>query len=134
VYSIQSLTLSGGSVIPSFSSLDNYANGVAVDDYLSVGIKSNVSWTLSAMAQNAFFTPMSQSGSTNMPCSVLSVKQAAASNYITLSTTAQTLKTGSKGNLSTAGNSFTIDIRYNPGFSYKGGIYTLGIVYTLSQQ
>lgn len=131
---MQSLTLTGGSVIPSFQSLDDFANGVTVDDYLSVAVKSNVSWTVSVMAQNAHFSPMTQNGSTDMPASVLSIRSNNYSSYTALSTNAQTLKTGNKGSSNNPGNSFDIDIRYNPGFSYKGGIYTLGLVYTLSQQ
>ncbi|HRO43834.1 MAG TPA: hypothetical protein PL009_13440 [Flavipsychrobacter sp.] len=134
VYAIQSLTITGGSLIPNFTSLDHYLNGVTAEDYLSIGVKSNKSWTLSINAQNAFFSPMSSGGSTNMPCSVLSIKTSMMGNFLSVSTTAQTLKTGNKGNLTTPGNSFDVDIKYNPGFSYKGGIYTLGLVYTLSQQ
>lgn len=134
VYAIQSLTITGGSVIPNFTSLDDYLNGVIAEDYLSIGVKSNKSWTLTINAQNAFFSPMSSGGSTNMPCSVLSIKTNTMGNYITISTTAQTLKTGNKGNHTATGNSFDVDVKYNPGFSYKGGIYTLGLVYTLSQQ
>ena len=134
IYSIQSLTLTGGSVIPSFSSLNDYANGITVNDYLSVAIKSNVSWTLSVNAQNTYFSPMSQGGSTNMPSTVLSIKTSSSSNYFNITTTSQTLKTGNKGNTTSSGNSFDIDIKYNPGFSYKGGIYTLGLIYTLTQQ
>jgi len=134
VYAIQSLTITGGSSIPSFTTLNDYVSGVTVDDYISIGVKSNVSWTLSVMAQSAYFAPMSLGGSTDMPCSVVSLKSATAVNYMTLSTNAQTLKTGSKGGLTWPGNSFNVDMKYNPGFSFKGGIYTLGIVYTLTQQ
>ena len=134
VYSIQSITLTGGTFIPSFTSLSDYANGKTAEDYLGVAIKSNKSWTLSVHAQNSYFTPMSFGGSTNMPASVLSLKDSTAYSYFDVSTTAQTVKTGNKGNTTASGNSFNIDLRYNPGFSYKGGIYTLGLVYTLSQQ
>jgi len=134
VYAIQSLTITGGTVIPNFTSLDDYLNGVVAEDYLSVVVKSNKSWTLSLNAQSAFFAPMSAGGSTNMPSTVLGIKTNSMGSYLNVSTTSQTLKTGNKGDHTKPGNSFTLDVRYNPGFSYKGGIYTLGIVYTLSQQ
>lgn len=121
-------------MIPSFNSFDDYKDGVDVDDYLSVNIKSNVSWTLSVMAQNAYFTPMSAGGSTDMPAGVLWIKTNSMGNYLSVSTTSKTLKTGNKGSNNTLGNNFDIDIRYNPGFTYKGGIYTLGLIYTLTQQ
>lgn len=134
VYAIQSLTLTGGSIIPNFTSFEHYLNGVEVKGYLNIGVKSNKAWTLSVKAQNAHFSPMSAGGSTNMPSSVLSVKPSTSSDYKTISTTSQTIKTGNKGDTNASGNAFQLDIRYNPGFSYKGGIYTLGLIYTLSQQ
>jgi hypothetical protein len=134
VYAIQSLSITGGTVIPAFNTFEDYLNGITVSSFLGLSIKSNVSWTLSVMAQNAFFSPMTANGSTNMPASVLGIKTSIMSNYLNASTNSQTLKTGNKGNANAPGNSFNIDIKYNPGFSYKGGIYTLGLVYTLTQQ
>jgi len=134
ISSIYVVTLTGGTAIPSFSDADDYASGVTYSNYLNVAIKSNVSWTLSAKAQSTYFTPQSSGGSTNMPASVLSMKASTSSSYFNMSTTSQTVKSGSRGTSSTSGNSFKIDIKYTPGFTYKGGIYTIGVLYTLSQQ
>lgn len=134
VFAIQSLTMTGGTVIPSFNTFEDYQNGIEVSGYLNIAVKSNVSWTLSVMAQNAVFAPMTANGSTDMPASVLGIKTNSMSSYLPSGTTAQTLKTGNKGDHNAPGNSFQVDLRYNPGFSYKGGIYTLGLVYTLTQQ
>ena len=134
VSSIQSLTLSGGTTVPTLSTTDDFASGVTMAGYLNVVVKSNVSWTLSVQSQNSYFTAMSQGGSTNMPASVLSIKPSSSSNYFNLSTSSQTLKSGSKGSSTTPGNSFSVDVKFSPGFSYKGGIYTIGLMYTLSQQ
>ena len=134
VSSVQSITLTGGSAIPSFTSANDYATGVTASNYMSVALKSNVAWTLSIQAQNTYFTRQSSSGSLTMPASVLSVKPSTSGTYFALSTSAQTLKTGSKGTTTTSGNSFNVDIKYNPGWAYSGGIYTMGLVWTLSQQ
>jgi hypothetical protein len=134
IASIQSLTLSGGTTVPTLSTTDDFASGITMGSYLNVVVKSNVAWTLSVQAQNAYFSAMSQGGSTNMPASVLSIKPSSSSNYFNLSTSSQTLKSGGKGSSTAPGNAFSIDVKFSPGFSYKGGIYTIGLMYTLSQQ
>jgi hypothetical protein len=134
VMSVQSLTLSGGTIVPSFTTLEHYLNGVTLDDYLNIKIKSNVPWTLNVQAQNAYFTPMSQGGSTDMPAGVLSIKRDNVTSFTPLSANSFTLKSGSKGGPTATGNTFNVDVKFNPGFNYKGGIYTLGLMYTLSQQ
>src|SRR5690606_8337351 len=91
VSSVQSLHLSGGAFVPAFSSLEDFAKGITVNNYLSVSIKSNVPWTLSVHANNTFFTALSQGGSLNMPAQVLRLKLAAASQYFPLSANPQTL-------------------------------------------
>lgn len=109
-------------------------SGVEVNNYGTIAIKSNVLWQLSFSAQNAFFTSLSQGGSTNMPSSVVSIKLHNNSNYLQLTTTSTTLKTGGRGTASSNGNTFDIDMKLNPGFGYSGGIYTIGLMYTLTQQ
>lgn len=131
--SVQSLTLTGGTGIPTLSSSSDFMNGIEMTNYLTATIKSNVPWTLSVQSTNSFFTPMN-GGSTNMPASVLGIKTTNDNNYTSLSTNSVTLKTGNKGSGTTPGNSFSLDLKFNPGFSYQGGIYTLGLMYTLSEQ
>ncbi|RYZ51279.1 MAG: hypothetical protein EOP49_12080, partial [Sphingobacteriales bacterium] len=110
VSTIQSVTFSGGTAIPAFNSLSSYANGVTMPAYLTLSVKSNVSWLISVKAQNANFTPMTQGGSTNMPASVLSLKSAVNSSFIPMSTNSVTLKTGNRGGASTPGNNFALDV------------------------
>lgn len=134
VSTVQSLSLTGGAAIPNFSSMNDYYNGVVMDDYLTVGVKSNVPWMINVQAQSQYFTPMTTGGSTNMPASVLSLKTSLSGNYTALSPNGITLKTGNRGGAAATGNNFTVDMRFNPGFAYKGGIYTIGLLYTLTAQ
>ncbi len=134
VFTIQSLTLSGGTVTPSFTTMEHYFSGVVLQNYITVSVRSNGPWTVSVQAQNQYFTPMSQGGSTNMPAGVLSLRRENQVNFTPVSVAGHTLKSGGKGGATAPGNTFTIDMKFNPGFGYKGGIYTLGLMYTLSQQ
>lgn len=134
ITSIQALSFTSSNTTAYFNTIDDYANGKVITNYGTLAVKSNVSWLLGISASASVFTPMSSGASTNMPASVMSFKLSSAQNYIPLSTNSQTLKTGSRGGTTSTGNSFSIDQKFNPGFGYKGGIYTLGVIYTLTQQ
>jgi hypothetical protein len=134
VSAIQSIAVTGGTSIPSFSSLDDYFNGVVMSNYINVSVKSNVSWVVVVQSQNDFFSPQSSNASTNMPASVLSVKSSTSGTYLSLNTSGVNLKTGNKTGVSTTGISFSLDMKFNPGFNYKGGIYSIALLYTLSPQ
>ncbi len=69
-----------------------------------------------------------------MPASVLGVVKSGLSSYVQLSSTDQVLATGNRGNASTTGNSFNMDLKATPGYNYGPGIYSLAIVYTLTAQ
>ena len=65
---------------------------------------------------------------------MIGVVKSGQSPYLQLTTTDQVLATGNRGNTSSAGNSFNMDLKANPGYNYGPGIYTLSIVYTLTAQ
>lgn len=134
VSAIQSITITGGTSIPSLTSLDDYFNGIVMSEYVIVNIKSNVSWLVIVQAQNDYFTAQSSGASTNMPASVLSLKPSSSSNYLTLNTNGLNIKTGNKTGNSNSGTNFNVDMKFNPGFNFKGGIYSIALLYTLSPQ
>jgi len=134
VTSIQSMSITGGTSLPNFVTLDDYFNGVEMSNYVTIMIKSNISWLLGVQAQNDFFTPMSQGGSTNMPSTVLGLKTNSQINFTSVTTNSFTVKTGNKGNSTNTGNTFNLDMKFNPGFNYKGGIYAISLMYTLTAQ
>lgn len=126
------LTQVGG--VPSFDGEDDYNNGVTVNTYANAWVKANLPWVLTVKAQNATFTPMTTGGATNMPCSVVTLKKSTNTSWLTLSTTAQTLTTGPLGPNTVSGNTFSVSMKFNPGWSYPGGLYRLNVIYTASQQ
>ncbi len=134
VGTVFSITLSNQAATPTFTTAANYQNGKTTLNYATVAIKSNVDWIVSFKAQASFFTPQTQGGSTNMPASVVGVRLNGNVTFLTLSTTNQTLKMGSNGPATLAGNTFNIDMFFNPGFNYVGGIYNMSVLYTLTQQ
>lgn len=134
VSAIQSISIIGGTTIPSLSSLDDYFNGVVMSNYVTATIKSNVSWVVVVQAQNNYFTAMSSGASTNMPASVLSLKTSSSGTYLSLNTNGINLKTGNKTGNSISGTNFNVDMKFNPGFNFKGGIYSIALLYTLTPQ
>lgn len=127
-----SLTQVGG--VPSFDDENDYNNGVTVATYANAWVKANLPWILTVKAQTANFTPMTTGGSTNMPCGIVSVKKSTNTPWVTLTTNAQTVTTGPLGPNTVSGNTFNISMRFNPGWSYAGGLYRLNVIYTASQQ
>jgi hypothetical protein len=133
VYPIQSLTIIPKVGVTSISSPNDYVNGVTTNSYAEVKIKSNNSWILTYAAQSQYFTAQSQNGSTNMPSTVLSLKPESSSVFVPLTTQSKTLVMGNRGS-NTDKHNFDIDINFNPGFKYNGGLYTISILYTLTKQ
>ena len=133
VYSMQSLTVTALGGLITFSSPNDYLNGVISKNYASVSVKSNASWILNFAAQSTYFTALSRNASTDMPATVLGVRKAGGSSFKTLSTQAQKLESGGRGS-SGEHHEFNIDVNFNPGFKYSGGLYSIGIVYTLTKQ
>lgn len=123
-----SLTTNSGSV--SFTGINDYANGQTMSNFATVTLKSNALWLVSLSSNATYFTALSNGATTTMPASILSYKLSTGSTYTALSTTSQTLKTGGRG----AGQTFNVDVNFNPGFNYPGGLYSIGLVYTLTSQ
>ncbi len=111
-----------------------YSGGYAISNFNSFDVKSNQPWTLSVSAATPDFAASGTHASPNMPASVIAVVKSGQSPFKPLSANAQVLATGNRGNTSTPGNSFNMDLMASPGYNYGPGIYTLSIVYTLSVQ
>lgn len=133
VYSIHSISITNNSGIISFNTPNDYFNGVIANNYANIRVKCNSSWVLSFSAQSTYFNPLTKGGSTDMPASVIGIRKSGQSNFKPLSTQGQTLVTGSKGG-GTGNHDFDIDVNFNPGFKYSGGLYSIGIMYTLTKQ
>jgi hypothetical protein len=126
------LTTNGGT--PNFDTESEYDNGITNTNYASIWVKANLPWLISVKAQSSTFTPLTTGASSNMPCSVISLKKSTATSYLTLTTSDQTLATGPLGDNLVSGNSFNVSMIFNPGWSYAGGNYRLNVVYTAVQQ
>lgn len=133
VYSVQSITITNLSGVISFSTPNDYFNGVVVKKYSNIKVKSNANWLVSFAANSTYFTPLSKGASADMPASVVGVRLHDQNTFKTLSTQSQKLTDGSKGSNGSKHN-FDIDVSFNPGFKYNGGLYSIGVVYTLTKQ
>lgn len=134
VDAIMSIALTTNSSSTTFSDADDYANGIVTANSVSIAVKSNVLWTINISTQGSVFTPLSTGASSNVPASILGVRVNGTSNFLTMSMTSQTLKNGSRGDPSTSGNTFSVDRRLSPGYSYNGGLYSIALLFTLTQQ
>jgi hypothetical protein len=127
--------VSGGSILSGLGlgGVSDLLNGLISSNCATFAVKSNELWLVQVKATSTNFTPLGL-GSTNMPASVLGVRVNGTSSFTNLTTTVQTLKTGNRGNESASGNTFSVDLRFAPGFSYKGDIYLITLQYTITKQ
>lgn len=133
VFEIEKTTASADDLTFSFSDGDAYENGVENTSAAELQVRSNKDWQVNVKADAASFTNATTANTASMPASVLSVKENSATAYLTLSTTDQQIHTGSAGGFGTA-NTFSVDYKADPGFSYPADTYTIDVVYTVSAQ
>lgn len=116
-----------------FTTVSQIADGILINNLSTFSVKSNVPWVFSTSSATPNFTGSGTYASSNMPASVLSLVVPGQTSR-TLSTSNQTLTTGTRGNTSIPGNTFSIDLTATPGFSYGPGSYSITINYTLTAQ
>ena len=131
-----SLSLNYTALVGSFiiNDINSYYNGISSNNAGTLAVTANIPWMLKISANSTVFTPSGGGACNYMPSSVLDVRLNGTSTYLPLTTTSQTLNTGNSGSPSTSGNTFNIDMFFNPGFTYPGGNYSLGLVFTLTSQ
>ncbi len=134
VYDIQSISIVSLKGMVSFSDPNDYFGGQEINKYAKVIIKSNNNWQVSVSTQSTYFTPMTSSASHNMPSTILGIRVNGRANYKNMKPKSKTLKTGSRGGADRSGNTFFVDMKFNPGYEYNGGLYNIGLVYTLTRQ
>lgn len=116
----------------SFTTLSDYTNGKTVVNYATFAIKANRPWIVQLTCP-ASFTATGGGASTSMSSGIVGVRLTGGSTFVALNTPNLSY-TGTSGNASVSGNTFNIDLFFNPGYSYNGGTYSLTLSYTLSQQ
>ena len=109
-----------------FATPADYSTGLTNTSASTFSVKSNQAWAVTVKAAAANFT---SAAATAMPASVLGVRLTGGSTYTSLSTTAASFTSGSRGS-----SRFTVDYNANPGFNYDAGSYTMNVVYTATQQ
>lgn len=118
----------------SFNTVSQISSGITISNLNTFAIKSNVPWKVSVAASTATFSNTGTYSSANMPASVLTFSVTGTTGSVVLSTTAQNLAIGNKGDATVSGNTFGMNLNANPGFSYGPGNYVINVVYTLAAQ
>ncbi|MDB5230021.1 MAG: hypothetical protein JWN76_826 [Chitinophagaceae bacterium] len=113
-----------------FSTTNDYLNGITVLNFNSFQVRCNKSWQFTIQTTTANFT----GGTSTIPASIVGVRLNGGNSFYPLSTTVLILKSGTLGDVTATGHSFSIDVSANPGFNYNGGTYSIGLQYTLTAQ
>jgi hypothetical protein len=122
----------------SFDALANYdaAGGIELAAANTVNYKANHLWKVTAIANAPEFTYASTANSnvadlSPMPTSVLQIRKTGGTYQALPPSTgaAITVASGTRG----TGN-FTLDYKAVPGYTYQTGEYTVGVIYTMTNQ
>lgn len=115
-----------------FQTVNDYDNGITLNDICNVKIKATAAWTLTVQASAANFTHTGN-GST-VPAAILKLKTSSLGSFQTISTTPVSLASGTKGTNTHSGNFFSLSYQANPGYNYNGATYNINLIYTLTAQ
>lgn len=108
------------------------SSGYIQNGFSSIKVKSNEPWMLTVQAGSNYFSASGTYASPDMPASVLTLSS--PQKQVILSSTAQTLAEGNRGNTGIPGNSFNLNLKADPGYNYGPGIYSINLVYTLTSR
>lgn len=136
---IELTILSGANPQMNFVTVNDYANGV-VSAEQQLQVRSNKKFNVRVKAKTSRFSFAGAGKDPKMPLSVLRLKVynnntggIITSGYQNFST----LSTGSKSMINNAtpggSNTFSVQYRATPGFTYPAGTYAMEIIYTATQ-
>jgi hypothetical protein len=130
VNKISSITITGSNTL-SITNVADYTGSYIQNSYWTVQVKANSSWKVVITSSAATWSNSGTSSTAGMPSSVLSYKKNGDLTWIPLSnTTTASVATGTKGDETVAGNTFTVDLKASPGYIYGPGVYSITIVFT----
>lgn len=114
-----------------FENSNDLSNGKEIKDFYVITVKSNTPWVLTFNANSSNFTNVSNSALDNMPSNVIFIKRSEENNYKLLPTLPQTLLSNDNDNIA---NEYRFDVKINPSWQYSGGLYNVGIIFTLTNE
>ena len=109
----------------------DFKSGKHYSGFLNLKVVSTQPWLISMKTMSAFFTPLSQGASANMPVDVMRLKRTGTDTWVPLSSTTRPLLYSDNKNIS---NNFLYDALFELGWNYRSGDYTTTILFTLSPQ
>ncbi|SOE23430.1 hypothetical protein SAMN06298216_3819 [Spirosomataceae bacterium TFI 002] len=112
-----------------FSTIDDYENNKASNNGANLQVACNKDWTVNVRAGSSTFSYVGTHTDPSMPSTVLKVRNLPSSR-ISLTETDTQIATGAPGDFT----SNEVKLRYIavPGYDYPEGVYTIDVVYTLT--
>jgi hypothetical protein len=130
VNKISSITITGSNTL-TFSNVADYSGSYIQNSYWTVQVKANSNWKVVITSSAATWSNSGASSTAGMSSAILSYKKNGDLTWIPLSNTTTTaVATGTIGDETVAGNTFTVDLKAAPGFDYGPGVYSITIVFT----
>lgn len=138
-----SQSVSGGLAIPVLQNLEvinmntdelafknaaDYNGAKAIPSYYKVIVKSNTPWEVSVATGTSTF--IVNDGIAEMPAGIISIKNSAESNYVSLGKDPVTVLQSTNNNIT---NTYNLDLKLNPSWDYPGGVYNISLTFSISE-
>ena len=134
LYSYSSLDVTTNGFLDfKFNTNQELLDGIALTNKFNASIVSNKNWILNVSTLTSSFLAIGPDASNQMPPSVLSIKKSTSATYVPLTNNPSMITTGFRGG-QTAANTFKLDIKATPGYTFNGGAYAIVLLFTLSAQ
>ena len=135
VYSYMSLEITTNGFLDfKFNNSQQLLDGITFPNRFNTNISSNKNWILNVSTLTSNFLSLGPDASNQMPPSILSIKKSTSDNFLPLSNNPSMVTLGYRGDQTSSGNQFKMDIKATPGYSFDGGAYAIVLLFTLSSQ
>jgi hypothetical protein len=143
---MQTISVPGHIEVPSFVHMEVSMQGsgdVRFEDFadysqprilpanVQLRIESTVPWMVMVKSASPYFYPGSESGTSQIPADLISVRRSGSGPFIPVSTTPQVVMSSTSNDMVSQHN---IDVRIDPPWNMKGSQYQISLMFYISPQ
>ncbi len=114
-----------------FKNANDLDNGITEERASTYQVRANTEWMVSMKASKPFFTSMADENDSELPSTILSVKESNSKDFIALQENGVDLIKGDPGNYSDK-NEFSVDYKAVLDNDYSPGTYYMDVLLTVS--
>ena len=111
-----------------FASWADFTSEKILYGFFTVDVKATMPWVISVMSSSPYFTS-TEAGSGSMPVGLFRLKSTVANAFLPLSIVAQPVLINSGNEVDSR---HSIDVKVDPPWNYRGGQYSLNVMFSIT--